>query len=100
MVTLNGVKPSNSKEGKIWNKYNNNLSGYEWDWYLIRHWPRNLAQAVISEDLGYMERWQLWLYFVGNGMSPTQGTDMVLISAVNTLIRQRLHTYNLLTMNI
>lgn len=78
MVTLNGVKPKNSKEGKIWNKYNNNLSGYEWDWYLIRHWPRNLAQAVISEDLCYMERWQLWLYFVGNGMSPTQGTDMVL----------------------
>jgi len=78
MVTLNGVKPKNSKEGKIWNRYNNNLSDYEWDWYLIRHWPRNLAQAVISEDLCYMERWQLWLYFVGNGMSPTQGTDMVL----------------------
>lgn len=66
-MSYNHVKPHNPRQSKIWNYYNNSNS---WDWYRISIWPENLARALIEEKLTGKIRWQMFLYFVGNGMDP------------------------------
>lgn len=76
--SFNGVKPSNKSEAVMWNRYNDTLTDFEWDWIKIRFWPKNLAEAVIRKSLNYNTRWQLLLYFVGNGMDPLLARDAVI----------------------
>ena len=74
-MTYNGVKPRNKSEILIWNYYNN---PDKWDWIRIRYWPRSLASAVITKSLNYVTRWQLLVYFVGNGMHVDVAEEEVL----------------------
>nr|QTE03341.1 MAG: hypothetical protein [Cygnus columbianus CRESS-DNA-virus sp.] len=71
MVTPNHVVPKNKKEAIIWNKYN----AATWDWHPIRVWPRAYALRVIQSKLKGPDRFGLFLYFVGNGMSPEEAGE-------------------------
>lgn len=74
MSTYNGVRPKTQKEARIWNYYNNTDN---FDWIQIRYWPKNLASGAITESLNYQTRWQLMLYFIGNGMTVEQASRTV-----------------------
>jgi hypothetical protein len=74
MSTYNKVVPKRGRQAQIWNYYNNTDN---FDWIQIRFWPKNLASAVISESLNYQTRWQLILYFIGNGMDVDYAVRMV-----------------------
>jgi len=74
MSTYNNIRPKKREEARIWNYYNNTD---KFDWIQIRFWPMNLASAVITESLNYQTRWQLMLYFIGNGMSVEEAVRTV-----------------------
>ena len=77
-------KPSTPAEGKIWNKYNDTKIikpgqiDDRWDWIPIWKWPMDLAKGVMKRELGYTQRFRLFLYFVGNGMSPEAARDLLM----------------------
>ena len=73
--TYNYVRPKNKKEVKMWNYYS---SDDTWDFIKIRYWPADIARAVIEKKLKYGTRFRVFLYLVGNGMSPNQAKDEVL----------------------
>ena len=66
-------RPSTTAEAKIWNKYNDTKIikpgqiDDRWDWIPIWKWPMDLAKGVMKRELGYTQRFRLFLYFVGNG---------------------------------
>ena len=73
-MTYNGVKPRNKSEILIWIITIIPTSGID----QIRYWPRSLASAVITKSLNYVTRWQLLVYFVGNGMHVDVAEEEVL----------------------
>jgi len=62
------------KHKDIWDTYNHNI---DWDFLPINMWPTDLIRAVLKKDLGYVERFRLFVYFVGNGMPAHKARDEV-----------------------
>ena len=42
--SFNGVKPSNKSEAVMWNRYNDTLTDFEWDWIKI---PLEICMRII-----------------------------------------------------
>lgn len=62
------------KHKDVWDTYNHNE---DWDFLPINMWPTDLIRAVLKRDLGYVERFRLFVYFVGNGMPAHKARDEV-----------------------
>lgn len=62
------------KNRGTWKAYNHNE---DWDFLPISMWPTDLVRAVLKRDLGYVERFRLFVYFVGNGMPAHKARDEV-----------------------
>lgn len=62
------------KRKDIWDTYNHSA---DWDFLPINMWPTDLIRAVLKKDLGYVERFRLFVYFVGNGMPAHKARDEV-----------------------
>lgn len=73
-MTFNYVTPKNRKEAKLWNY----LNSAKWDFYPIRIWPRDLAEATLAGTLRNPKRFRMFLYFVGNGMAPKMARESIL----------------------
>lgn len=68
----NRVTPKNSDQAKVLAKYN------QWDWYPIRVWPASIARSVMTRSLGDRERFAVFIFFIGNGMPPSQAVEEIL----------------------
>lgn len=73
-------KPKSKQEAVLWNNLNNaSTSRFDWDWVPIRDWPIGLQTATVRRKLGRVDRWKLWLFFVGNGMDPIKARKNILM---------------------
>lgn len=66
------IAPRNQFEARIWNKYNT-----KFNWIPIRDWPASISRAVISESVGNRQRFEMALYFVGNGMEISKAFKLI-----------------------
>jgi len=76
MSERNKTRPKTRMEAKIWNRYTS--YNKSWDFIPITHWPNNLAEATIQKRLKSKDRMQMFIYFVGNGMSPREAREVML----------------------
>lgn len=71
----NGVRPKDNRQTRIWNSWN----PPKFDWIPIRYWPSDLAEAVITEKLKNKHRFRLMIYLMGNGVSPDEAKEWLLM---------------------
>lgn len=61
---MSTVRPTTSDQAKLWNFYNRP----DHDWYKIQEWPDRMITAAISNHRDYMQRFNLFCFWVGNGI--------------------------------
>jgi len=49
----------------------------ELDWLPFDKWPNNLKDGIIKGTLGNVERWNLFIFMVGNGMKPEEAAHWI-----------------------
>jgi len=98
MSVRNNTRPKTKMEAQIWNKYT--AYNKSWDFIPIYYWPNNLALATIQSRLKSKDRMQMFIYFVGNGMSPRDAREAILEMGVRYFDKSAIDNVYYLEKNI
>jgi hypothetical protein len=76
----NKVIPMNKREAVLWNYFN---SGQHF--YPIYYWPKCRAQDMLTKHKNNLQRLNLMLFLIGNGVDPTLTMAYIMLNGERTI---------------